>query len=155
MIALLSIKPEFVEKIFSGDKLFEYRKSIFKRKVSKIVVYSTMPVGMIVGEFDVEDILGGTPCELWRTTKEFSGVKQKFFQEYFNGRDKGYAIKIGTKKKYIRPINPKTISDTFTPPQSFLYLNQCMTEMIEKGSIGTQKTEISGATAPKYRRLGM
>ena len=30
MKVLLSIKPEFVEKIFSGEKRFEYRKNIFK-----------------------------------------------------------------------------------------------------------------------------
>ena len=52
MKVLLSIKPEFVEKIFSGEKRFEYRKSIFKQQnIDTIVIYSTMPVGMIVGEF--------------------------------------------------------------------------------------------------------
>lgn len=131
MIALLSIKPEFVEKIFFGDKKFEYRKAIFKQKVSKIVVYCTMPVGQIVGEFDIEDILEGSPCDLWKTTKEFSGVTRDLYLQYFNGRDIGYAIKIGEKKKYQNPVNPKTIFDSFTPPQSFLYLNQCMREGIE------------------------
>lgn len=53
MKVLLSIKPEFVEKIFSGEKRFEYRKSIFKQQnIDTIVIYSTMPVGMIVGEFN-------------------------------------------------------------------------------------------------------
>ena len=31
MKVLLSIKPEFVEKIFSGEKRFEYRKFAFKK----------------------------------------------------------------------------------------------------------------------------
>ena len=52
MRVLLSIKPEFVEKIFSGEKLYEYRKAMFKNvNVSSVVIYSTMPVGKIVGEF--------------------------------------------------------------------------------------------------------
>lgn len=46
MRVLLSIKPEFVEKIFSGEKLYEYRKAAFKNEgISSIVIYSTMPVG--------------------------------------------------------------------------------------------------------------
>ena len=33
MKVLLSIKPEFAEKIFNGTKKYEFRKSIFKNKV--------------------------------------------------------------------------------------------------------------------------
>ena len=32
MKVLLSIKPEYVDKIFSGEKRYEYRKSMFKNK---------------------------------------------------------------------------------------------------------------------------
>ena len=40
MRVLLSIKPEFVEKIFSGEKLYEYRKAMFKNvNVSTVVIY--------------------------------------------------------------------------------------------------------------------
>lgn len=39
MKILLSIKPVFVEEIFKGDKKFEYRRTIFKRKdIKKVVV---------------------------------------------------------------------------------------------------------------------
>ena len=55
MKVLLSIKPEFVQEIFTGKKKYEYRKAIFTRSVDKVVVYSTKPVGMIVGEFTVEN----------------------------------------------------------------------------------------------------
>lgn len=58
MKALLSIKPEFVEKILSGEKLVEYRKAVFKRpEVKSVVIYSTMPDGLIVGEFEIGQIL--------------------------------------------------------------------------------------------------
>ena len=58
MKALLSIKPEFVSKIFTGEKIFEYRKAVFKRPMVKtVVIYSTMPVGKIVGEFEIEEII--------------------------------------------------------------------------------------------------
>ena len=41
MKVLLSIKPEFVQEIFTGKKKYEYRKAIFTRSVDKVVVYST------------------------------------------------------------------------------------------------------------------
>ncbi|MGJ0484714.1 MAG: ASCH domain-containing protein [Methylomicrobium sp.] len=73
MIALFSIKPEYVEKIFSGEKLYEYRKTIFKNNVKKIVIYCTKPVGKIVGEFEVDDVLADCPKSIWK--------KQKIIQE--------------------------------------------------------------------------
>ncbi len=30
--ALLSVKPEYAEKILSGEKIYEFRRRIFKRK---------------------------------------------------------------------------------------------------------------------------
>ncbi len=127
MIALLSIKPEFVEKIFSGEKSYEYRKVIFKKDVKKVVIYCTQPVGMIVGEFNIEDIIEDCPETIWEKTKQHSGVKEFFFKQYFKNRNKGYAIKIGSKNKYEIPINPYKLFDSFTAPQSFLYLSNPIT----------------------------
>lgn len=122
MIALFSIKPEYVDKIFSGEKSYEYRKAIFKNEVRKVVVYCTKPVGMIVGEFDVNAILEDCPTVIWNKTKENSGVQHEFYAEYFNGQSKGYAIIIGKKTRYSTAINPYEIFESFTPPQSFRYL---------------------------------
>nr|VFK77940.1 MAG: Predicted transcriptional regulator, contains an HTH and PUA-like domains [Candidatus Kentron sp. SD] len=124
MIALFSIKPAYVEKIFSGEKSYEYRKSLFKNDVEKIVIYCTKPVGMIVGEFDIGGILQDCPKKIWRKTKNNSGVCQKFYKEYFSGRDKGYAISIGRKTRYDKSVNPYEVFDSFTPPQSFCYLTK-------------------------------
>lgn len=129
MIALLSIKPEYANKIFSGEKLFEYRKAIFKRHVTKIVVYSTMPVGKLIGEFVVDGILEDDPKDLWKKTKENSGVCEKFYHEYFKGRTKAYAIKVGKKLLYDTPLDPSIVSDPFTAPQSFRYLDRPVIEI--------------------------
>ncbi len=38
---LLSIKPEFASAIFSGEKLYEFRKAVFRnRSVDKVYVYA-------------------------------------------------------------------------------------------------------------------
>jgi len=123
MKVLLSIKPQFVEEIFNGNKKFEYRKSIFKRKgIKSVVIYSTMPVGKIVGEFDIEAILEEHPKTLWEKTKNFSGISADFYDSYFTDREKGYAIKIKSLNKYDTPRCPHEMYDNFTAPQSFKYV---------------------------------
>lgn len=123
MKVLLSIKPKFVEQIFNGNKKFEYRKTIFKRKdIKSIVIYSTMPVGKIVGEFDIKNILMDEPKSLWEKTKYHSGITEDFYDNYFMNRDRGYAIEIKSLKKYDEPICPHEAYENFTAPQSFKYL---------------------------------
>lgn len=125
MKILLSIKPEFVEQIFKGKKKFEYRKSIFaNQEVSSVVIYSTMPVGRIVGEFSISQVLMDTPEQIWRNTKQKSGITKTFYDMYFENRNKAYALEIGELTQYKTPINPYELIDGFVPPQSFRYLNE-------------------------------
>lgn len=122
MRVLLSIKPQFADKIFSGEKKYEFRRSIFKRSgIKKVVVYASAPISMIIGEFDIEDILVDDVMSLWAQTKEFAGITLEYFLSYFNGRDNGYAIKV---KKTVRYAKPYSIESHFgvKPPQSFLYI---------------------------------
>lgn len=124
MKVLLSIKPEYVEKILSGEKKFEYRKSIFSKKgVKTVVIYSTMPVGKVVGEFEIGEILSAHPAEVWGKTKEFSGVNEVFFQQYFKDRELAHAIQINNIIIYkkAKKLNEVIISNT--APQSFCYLD--------------------------------
>jgi len=123
MKILLSIKPEFVKEIFMGNKKFEYRKSIFKNnKVRDVIIYATMPVGRIVGEFSIEKILEDVPSKLWEDTSSESGISKTFFDTYFKGRKKAYALQIGKLIEYENPINPYELNVNFMPPQSFKYI---------------------------------
>ncbi len=123
MKVLLSIKPKFANEIFDGNKKYEYRKVIFKNKdIKTIVVYSTMPEGKIIGEFEIDEILEEHPDKIWDMTKEYSGISAEFYNEYFNHREKAYAIKIKSVKKYSEPICPYINNQDFSAPQSFKYL---------------------------------
>lgn len=124
MTALLSIKPEFAEAIFSGKKKFEYRKNIFKKNVKKIRVYATKPVGKIIGEFLIDEILEDTPNNLWKSTYRNSGVKKEFYMQYFQGKKIGYAIKIKEYTRYDEPQCPYKINPKFVAPQSFMYCHE-------------------------------
>lgn len=122
MKVLLSIKPEYADKIFSGEKKFEFRKIAFRNnKVNTVVVYSTMPVGKIIGEFSIKYIHKDSPKSIWRKTKQFSGIDEAFFKEYFNGRKLAIAIEVDNPILYKEPIDPKKEYENFTAPQSFKY----------------------------------
>ena len=118
----MSIKPEYVEKIFSGEKDYEFRKKQFRYNVSTIVVYSSSPVKRIVGEFDIESILEGDLETLWEMTKDKAGISKEVFFNYFSGKITGIAIKIGERRKYTEAIDPYITDSNFTPPQSFQYI---------------------------------
>lgn len=132
MKILLSIKPEFVEEIFRGEKKFEYRRTIFKRTdVKKVIVYATKPVGLIVGEFCIEKVLKETPKHLWEKTHAYSGISKSFFDEYFSGKEYGFALQIKSPKLYDKPIDPTAKYKTFVAPQSFKYINDDINNELE------------------------
>lgn len=122
MDAILSIKPQFVEKIFSGEKQFEYRKAVFKHEVRRVYIYASAPVCRIVGDFEVETVLSGLPSAIWDETKEFSGIDETFFYEYFENHLVAHALKIRNLRKYNHSINPKERIKGFVAPQSYRYI---------------------------------
>jgi predicted transcriptional regulator len=82
MKVLLSIKPEYANKIFDGSKKFEFRRTIFKESsVKTIVVYASSPVKRIIGEFEIENILLEDLDILWKKTKKFAGKEIKFCKQ--------------------------------------------------------------------------
>lgn len=123
MKVLLSIKPEYANKIFSGEKKFEFRKKAFRNiEVHTVVVYSTMPVGRIIGEFSIKQIHQDSPESIWNKTERFSGIDKGFFNQYYDGRNLAVAIEVDKPILYDNPINPKDEYENFTAPQSFMYL---------------------------------
>ena len=123
MKILLSIKPNFVAEILNGEKQFEFRRTLYKRRDLKtIVVYSSSPVCRLVGEIEVEDILSEKPDKLWKLTKSAAGITKEYFQNYFSGKHQAYAIKIKAFHPYEKPM---VLADKYpgvTPPQSFCYV---------------------------------
>jgi len=123
MKVLLSIKPEYAEKIFSGQKKYEFRKIAFKNNlVNTVIVYATMPVGKIIGEFKIKEIHKDFPEAIWERTKQYSGIDKDFFYDYYRGKKYAIAIEVDNPKLYKTPINPKEKFENFTAPQSFMYI---------------------------------
>lgn len=120
---LLSIKPEYSNRIMSGEKKFEYRKHVPQEPIEKIIVYSTDPEKSVVGEVLVSSVLVMSPSRLWEQTKSNAGISRAKYRLYFKGCKKAYAYQLGTIKKYDPP---KELSDfgIVQAPQSFVYVDK-------------------------------
>lgn len=119
---LISIKPEYVEKIFNGTKKYEYRTKICKEKIDKLIIYSTSPVMKVVGEVEVLDKLEDTRDRLWEKTNDYSGIEsKKDFDNYFKHPDKAYCYALGKVTKYKMPKNLQDYG-VKAAPQSFIYI---------------------------------
>lgn len=118
---LLSIKPEYVEKILQGGKKFEYRKRLAKEDVSYIYVYSTAPSMKVVASVHIEGHLSDSPTALWEKTKAAAGISRAKFRDYFRGCKTAYAYKLGKVEVFE---SPKNLSDfgVAMAPQSFVYI---------------------------------
>lgn len=127
MNVLLSIKPEFAKKILSGEKEYEFRKTPMRKAdaVDKVILYASSPVQRIVGTFKINQIVSGSPKELWERYGGKSGIDgQQRFMEYYHGKQEGYAIEIRNPQRLPSRIDPTEYIDEFTPPVSFQYVSE-------------------------------
>jgi predicted transcriptional regulator len=118
---LLSINPQHVENILNGEKRFEFRKVRCRADVDNIVIYATSPVMQIVGEADVVEIIQDSLDAVWEITSKHAGINRHLYDEYYRGKDKAVAYKLGKVKRYKRPLQ---LSDfgIGSAPQSFVYI---------------------------------
>ena len=131
MYCLMSIKPKFAEKIYSKEKLFEYRRSGAKEKISRIYIYETAPVGKVTGYADTDYLLESTPESLWNHTKEWSGISEEDFFAYFKGKKTGIAYHLENAVKFPSP-KELGLFGISRPPQSFLYLKEEKENLLKK-----------------------
>lgn len=119
---LISIKPKYVKQIIAGNKRVEFRKKGFSSPVLKAYVYESSPVKKIVGFFYVDRIVPGTAKDLWETFSDSGGITEEELVEYLGGSE-GCAICFSDFHIFKTPIDPNTVIDNFTAPQSFCYID--------------------------------
>jgi predicted transcriptional regulator len=124
-IVLLSIKPEFAEKILDGRKRFEFRRTIFRdTNVKKAIIYATRPVCRLIGEFEIEEVLSLPMDALWRRTRWEAGITHRLFCSYFCGKEECHAIKVANPTRYDEPMRLDDVLDMVRPPRSFKYIRE-------------------------------
>ena len=118
---LLSIKPEYVDKIVSGKKKYEFRKFRCREGIDTIVIYATAPIKKVVGEVALVDIIEGDVEHVWRKTRDFGGILEKDYKAYYEGRKVAIAYKLGKVTLYDKPVGLKDLGLDYVP-QSFAYI---------------------------------
>ena len=128
---LLSIKPEYVQRILAGEKKFEFRKRLANKHVDTIVIYATSPIMKIVGEVKVKGVLEKAPSVLWEQTKKNAGISRKKYREYFSGCKKAFAYELEEVVKYAKESNLEEIG-ILQAPQSFVYISDEQYEKLQR-----------------------
>ena len=117
----MSIKPEYVDKIFSGSKKYEYRKRMCKQKIDTIIVYSSSPIQKVVGELKIKQVLYDKKNVIWNTTYKHGGITKIKYDKYYENCDYAVAYEIEkailyNKQKDLKDFNVKMA------PQSYVYI---------------------------------
>lgn len=132
MKVMISIKPEFADKIFNGNKKYEFRKVVFTRNdIVAVVVYASSPIRKVIGEFKVKRIISASPYSVWHQTKIYAGISKEYFDNYFIHRHVVHAIHIGDTKKYRTPKDLSVFGIKY-PPQSFMYIREGSSETTDR-----------------------
>ena len=119
---LLSINPQFVEKIIDGSKVYEFRKFRCKPEIKKVVIYVTAPYKKVVAEADICEVLEDETLMIWKRTKAYSGINYVYFRKYYKGKKKAYAYHLKNVIVYENPLELKNFGVNYVP-QSFCYID--------------------------------
>ena len=97
---LLTIKPQYVEKIIAVQKKFEFRKFRCRDGIDTIVIYATAPTKKVVGEVRLLDIIKDDVEDVWQETKDFSGIPKKDYNAYYKEHKVAVAYQLGEVTVY-------------------------------------------------------
>lgn len=118
---LLSIKPEYVNKIVAGKKKYEFRKFHCREGIDTIVIYATAPMKKVIGEVALLDIIEGDVEYVWHETRGFGGILKKDYKAYYKEREVAIAYQLGEVTLYDEPMGLKDLGLDYVP-QSFAYI---------------------------------
>jgi predicted transcriptional regulator len=131
---LLSIQPEYANKIFDGSKKVELRR--MRPKLERgdwVLVYVSTPVKALMGAFQVERMVEAKPRRLWSEVRHEAGVTRREFESYYAGASMAYGIHLGKTERFSEPIELSDLRELwsgFHPPQSFRYLTRAETDCL-------------------------
>ena len=124
---VISIKPKWVDLIFSGKKTIELRRS-FSNKIdngAQAIIYSSAPVSAIVGTVIIKSVEKNTPVSIWSKFSKETQASKAEFDTYYDGRGYGIALTLSEPKR-LPNITLDSLREryNFTPPVSWRFLKE-------------------------------
>lgn len=134
---LLSIKPEYAEKIFyQKTKKVELRRVFpFLDKDDLVIVYVSSPKKAVVGYFKIKNIIKKEVSYLWDEVEEKAGITPEEFYDYYSGVKFGIGIFFKKSKTFKKPVELEKLREElndFRPPQSYRYLKPDEWEVLKR-----------------------
>lgn len=122
---VLSIRPEYSQKILDGRKTVELRRR-FPASVlcpATLYIYATSPVRAMVGCARLQRIHKLPTDMIWSRFGEAASIDRSGFDRYFDGVGSGFALVLDDARKLSRaiPLSEMRERFRFEPPQSFRY----------------------------------
>jgi predicted transcriptional regulator len=131
---VLSLRPEFAEKVFQGKKTVELRRVRPRLKPGdKVLVYVPSPVKALIGHFQVRKVIQAEPQSLWQRVGRNAGITREQFMAYYDGARVAFGILLHNQKRLSIPVPLGLLQRTvrrFRPPQCYQYLDPGQTDAI-------------------------
>jgi len=135
---LLSVKPKYLDKILSGEKIVEIRR--IRPRVGKeatIVFYATSPKKQLIAFARIKSIKLSPPQDLWSLVGEESALTRSEFLEYLSGCPLGVAISFNDVVELDPPIplsHLRILWPDFSPPQGHIFLTESQMQAFVPGA---------------------
>lgn len=122
----IAVKPEYANKLISGEKDIELRKT--KPHVQAgdyAIIYASAPAKVVLGYGKIKRIILCSPQEMWANFSSRLGIKEQDYLIYYKNSNKS----IGIEFEMIKPINPinlaelRRVDPNFHPPQIYRYVS--------------------------------
>ena len=174
---LMSVKPEFAERIMQRKKTVELRRKFSTRWIGhRINIYASAPVMSLIGEARIAGVVANKPEIIWERFHDQVGCSRAEFNSYAAGTDELYAIELDDVRPYRNGLSliqmSHLVKEHLTPPQSYMtleknkpwakavslaaYLHGCfrstMSLALDVGSFG-EKRNVLPETVPPPARL--
>ena len=122
---VLSIKPQYSDKIIEGRKTVELRRRfpVSAPRGTIAYIYSTSPIRAMVGIAQINKVLKLPIDEIWKRFSKSAYIEKTDFDKYFEGTNHGFALIFERAKPLSKPMSLQFLRENFgfEPPQSFLY----------------------------------
>ena len=131
---LISIHPQYVERIVAGEKNVEFRRIWPSRNINTLVVYSTAPAQRLAAVVEVVGVVRASKTALWRMSINEGGcISREGLMDYLEGKDVAVALRLGRRQSFGDGVIPRAVfGASFRPPQSFRYLTEVEAASVQK-----------------------
>lgn len=118
---MISLNKSLIETIVNNEKEIIFLKRLPIKEVERVLIYSTKPIGKVIGEFDLKSMQRLSKTKAWNTYGSKSILKKQEFNKYFESSKDAKLLEISGFILYKKP-KPLERYKMIKGPSGFTYL---------------------------------